>query len=207
MDIAWREPLEIVAGDTLAFNRRLGAYPAPAYHLLYELRGGAQPIEFTSVQFGATPSHFVTVPVAVTATWLPGDYTLTGYAVSADGTERHQICELDIPVKANAQAEAGDADIRTFAQKMVDNLELVMLGKAGADLLESRIGETQFRYLTPEQLRTEHGYWKTVRRMEEARARARAGRPTGLVTRPVMSIISPGGNRGLFGRGSAYGGW
>ena len=205
MDTAWREPLVIVAGDTLAFNRRLSAYPAPAYYLLYELRGGAQAIEFKSQ--ATLEAHSITVPAAITSTWLPGDYTLTGYAVSADGSERHQICELDIPVKANAQAQAGDADIRTFAQKMVENLEAIMLGKASEDLLESRIGETQFRYLTPEQLRTEHGYWKTVRRMEIARERARVGRPTGLVTKPVMNIISCGPNRGLFGRGSAYGGW
>ena len=205
MDTQWREPLVIVAGDTLAFNRRLASYPAPAWHLIYDLRGGKQAIEFASTPI--LESHSITVPATITTTWFPGDYTLTGYAVSADGSERHQIFELDIPIKANAQTEKGDADIRTFAQKMVDNLESIMLGKASEDLLESRIGETQFRYLTPEQLRTEHGYWKTVRRYEIARDRARAGRPTGLVTKPVMNIVGVGPNRGLFNRGSGYGGW
>jgi hypothetical protein len=74
-----------------------------------------------------------------------------------------------------------------------------MLGKATADLMESRIGETQFRYLTPEQLRTEHGYWLGVRKVELAIERAKSGRPTGFKMRSTMRVISNGPHIGMFG--------
>lgn len=199
-----REPIEFAAGDTLTFTRSISDYLASAgWALTYELRGGSQPIEFASIADG--DSHKVTVTAAVTATWLPGDYVLAGYAIK--GAERHQIYVGDFPVSADFQSSPGDEPVTTFAQRMVEKLELVMEGKADNDLLESRIGETMFKYLSPAELRTEHGYWVSVRRQEIAKERAKSGLPTGNKIRPMFRVATPGAGVGMFGRGSGYGGW
>ena len=203
MQQRWREPEEIAAGDTLTFNRRLSDYPATdGWSLLYVLRGGAQDIEFTST--ADLDTHSITVPAATTAAWLPADYILAGYAVNAD--QRFQVYEGPLTVAPNLPA-APEQNVKTFAQQMVENLEAVMLGKAGGDLLESRIGETQFRYLSPEQLRVEHGYWVTVRNHELAMIRAASGRPTGRKIRPLFRVQSQQPSVGMFGKGTGYLGW
>ena len=200
METQWREPIQFVVGDSLIFQRSLDQYPASAgWSLLYELRGVAQPISFTSTPSGNV--HQINVPAATTATWLPGDYVLTGFAILAATGERHQIYYGDLPIYGDPQQAPGIGDMRTHAQKMVDLLESVMLAKAGDDLAASSIGETHFKYLTPAELRLEHGYWKSVRQQEIARARAKAGLPTGNKIRPVMRVKSPGVSVGMFGYG------
>lgn len=199
METQWREPIQFVAGDSLIFQRSLAQYPPSAgWSLLYELRGVAQPISFASTPSGNV--HQINVASAVTAQWLPGDYVLTGFAILAAG-ERHQIYYGDLPIYADATQAPGIGDMRTHAQKMVDLLESVMLAKAGDDLAASSIGETHFKYLTPAELRLEHGYWKSVRQQEIARERAKAGLPTGNKIRPVMRVKSPGVSVGMFGYG------
>ncbi len=201
----WREPIQLVAGDTLAFNRSLPDYPASqGWSLLYELRGGAQPISFQSTPINGD-AHSLSVDAATTATWLAGDYVLSGFAIN--GAERHRIYYASCPIRPNAVAEPGDVPKQTFTQKMIANLEAVMLGSASDDLLESRIGDTQFRYLSPLELRTEYAFWKEIRRQEVARQRAANGLPTGNKIRPLFKVKSPGPSAGQFGFGTGYQGW
>jgi hypothetical protein len=195
MPTQWREPQQFTSGDTLSFERNLPDYPASdGWSLLYELRGGAQPIEFSSVADGG--NHSVTVAASDTALWLPADYVLVGFAVK--GAERQQIYYGQLQVLENFPATPGDAPQKTFAQQMVENLEAVMLGKAGNDLLESNIGETRFKYLSPEQLRMEHGYWVSVRKNEIAIQKAKEGRPTGNKIRPRMAVKGVGLTGGVW---------
>lgn len=196
----WREPAEFAAGDSLIFERCLSDYPAPVWSIDYEMRGGAQAINWTTVADGS--NHFTNIAKATTAAWLPGDYTLAGYV--GNGTERHQIYQGPCTILPNVPLEAGNEPQQTFAQTMLANLEAVMLGKAGADLLESRIGETQFKYMSQADLRTEHGYWSMVRKNEIAKENARMGRPTGNNIRPVMRVKQGSFTVGAFTRPWPY---
>lgn len=203
--IQWREPQEFSAGDTLTFERSLPDYPASAgWSLDYELRGGAQAISFQSTADG--DAHKVTVTPATTATWAPGSYVLTGYATLASTGERHQFYYDTFTIWENKQTAAPDAPEKTFAQQMVEQIELVLLAKAGNDLAASKLGETQFQYMTHEQLRAEHGYWVTVRRQEIAKLNAKSGRPTGNKIRPRINVCPSGP---VFGSQwpTGYGGW
>lgn len=200
----WREPIELSAGDTLAFKRNLTDYLATdGWGLTYDLRGGAQAISFASVADGA--AHSMSVPAATTATWLPGEYILAGYAQKGD--ERHQIYLGSLTITANVPALPGDEPVKTFAQKMVEQLETVMLAKAGDDLAASRVGDSQFQYLTPAELRSERSYWISVRQREIDTERAKAGLAVSTKVKPLFRVLSPGPATGLFGRGSGYGGW
>ena len=187
----WREPAEFSAGDTLFFERSLPDYPANAgWSLIYELRGGTQAIEFTSTADGN--AHSMTVLPAVTTTWVPGDYVLTGYAILSSTGERHQIYYGELKLWENKVGLPGDAPEQTFAQQMIAQIELVLLAKAGNDLALSKLGETEFRYMTHEQLRAEHGYWKSVRANEIAKYNAKMGRPTGNKIRPRINVAGSG---------------
>lgn len=187
--IACREPQEIVAGDTLTFRRALGNFLASdGWSLVYELRGGAQPIEFVSTADDG--SHLVSVAAAVTALWLPAEYVFEGHAVN--GEERHRIYFSSVSVLKDQVAAGGDEPQKTFAQKMLAQIEDVLLAKAGDDLAWSRLGDSEFEYMSAEELRTEHGYWSCVRRNEIAKENARNGRPTGNRIRPLFRVISGG---------------
>lgn len=203
MAVPQREPEEFSAGDTLAFTRSLPDYPAPDWSIVYELTGNNAPrIEFLSS--ASNSNHSITVDAATTAGWLPGDYVLAGYAVS--GAERHRIYYGQIKVYPNVPRAAGNEDTRTFAQKMVEMLEGLLL--QGGGLLESRVGDSMFRYQTLEEVRAEHGYWKNVRRNELQHERARSGKRPGNKIRPRFNITMSGPAAGS-GQSwpSGYGGW
>jgi len=193
-EVLWREPIEFVAGDTLAFNRRLADYPADqGWSLLYELRGGTQAVSFTSTASGS--DHACVVSAATTSTWAPGSYVLEGYAVNGD--QRFTIYYGALAIRLNLQTAPGNAPIQTFAQQMLAQIEQTMRAKAGDDLAASQLGDTRFQYLTPEQLRIEHGYWKGVRRQEIAKERAKAGLPTGNKIRTTINVVNSGTGYGV----------
>jgi hypothetical protein len=184
-----REPQEFAAGDTLLFQRTLADFsPYDGWKLVYELRGGpaAGPkVEFQSTQDGA--AHKIEVAAEVTAAWLPGEYIFAGYAVN--GMQREQFFLATLTVTPDQVAAPADAPQKTFAQQMLEKLEAAMLEKAGDDTIESQIGDSRFRRMTMEQLRSEHGYWKMIRKNEIAIENARNGRPTGNKIRPVFNVM------------------
>lgn len=193
----WREPQEFAQGDTLSFSRKLCNFPATdGWSLTYELRGGSQPIEFTST--ATNQDHTILVDAATTATWLPGDYTMAGYAIKA--TERHQFYLATIVITPNFPQVLGNAPEKTFAQKMIEQLEEAMLSKASGDLKSSAVGDTRFEFWTMEEMRSEHGYWSQVRKNEIAIQNAKMGRPTGNKIQARFNVTGWGGNlgRGVF---------
>lgn len=201
----WQEPLKLTQGDTLTFQRFLSDYQPPAWQLTYEIRGGSQVIEFLSTPSGN--NHLIMVPAATTAGWLPGDYVMAGYAINSGTGERVQFYYNALPIYSNLAGSPGNLPTQTFAQKMLATIETVLLAKATGDLISSAVGDTRFQYLTMEELRTEHGYWKQVRANEVAKLNAKMGRPTGYKIRPRTNVTAPGPSVGMFPPFSGYYGW
>ena len=186
METAWREPIVFIAGDTLTFKRALHAYLASqGWSLLYEIRGQGQPVSFQSTADG--DNHSMSVPASATAAWLSGDCEMFGYAVN--GGDRYQIYQGQLTILANVPGAVADETQKTFAQQMIAQLETVMLAQAGNPIAQSQVGESTFRFLSPEQLRTEHGYWKSVRLNEIAKERAAAGLSTGYKTKTIFNVV------------------
>ena len=191
------EPIQISAGDTLSWQRSLGNYPASTgWQLVYEMRGGSQAIEFSSVANG--DSHVINVPAATSAKWLAGQYILEGYATNINTGERERIYLNNLLVIANLQGAVGDIDVQTHAQKMVALIEAVQLGKATHDILESDVEQTRIKRLSPKELRDEYNYWKQIRQNEVRTANSRAGRSNGRNRFTVFSDPN-GASIGQFG--------
>lgn len=156
------EPQTLAAGDTISFLKALADYRVDAgWALEYELSGPVN-YEFTSTANGN--SHQLTVAAAVTAAWLPGEYELSGFAVNAGTDERVQIYKAQLVVTPNVAA--GQVAAKSHAQKMIELIEPVMLGKAQHDILESDIEGARIKRLAPKDLREEYNYWVTIRKAE-----------------------------------------
>lgn len=191
------EPVRITAGDTVSFVRGFGNYlPSNGWILKYELRGGAQPIEFSSTAQGQ--SHAILVNAADTATWLPATYIMEGYAENAGTGERERIYFNNLVVGINLEASQGDVNVETHWQKMLRLLEVVMQGKAQHDILDSDVDLTRIRRMSPSELTDFYDYCLIRRQNEVAAANAQAGRSNGR-NRLVQFVDPAGGNIGQFG--------
>ena len=172
------EPIQIAAGDTLSWQRSLGNYPASqGWQLTYELRGNGQAIEFLSTANGDT--HVILVTAATTATWIPGAYQMEGFAGNVSTGERERIYLNNLTVTPNLEGSAPDIDLRTQAQKMIQLIEAVQLGKATHDILESEVEGTRIKRLSPKELRDEYNYWKQIRQNEVKKENSKMGRSNG----------------------------
>lgn len=186
-----REPLLLVAGDTISFTRTLPDYPATdGWSLKYEIRGGAQAIEFTSVASGA--AHQVKVEEDVTATWLPGDYTIAGFAINANTGDRHQIYYAAFEIFKDLVAAPGDANLQTHAQRMVKLCEDRLEELAAHVLNDSKVETTEwYRTKREEYLRLRNHYKAEVKNELDAQ-RAANGLPSRNKITPIFNIT--GGN-------------
>jgi hypothetical protein len=191
------EPQKIAAGDTINFVRAFSNYPASkGWSLKYEMRGGAQAIEFTSTAQG--DSHAVTVASSVTALWLPKLYVLDGYAENSGTGERQRVYSNAIEIAPNLEAAAPDLDVRTHAQKMLELIEAVQIGKAAHDIIESDVEQTRIKRLSPAELRDEYNFWLFRRQQEIQAKNASNGRATGR-NRLVQFVDPSGGGVNQFG--------
>jgi hypothetical protein len=181
----WQEPIELRAGDTLSFSKCLSNFkPSGGWSLQYQIRGSGDPISFQSTDYG--DHHVILVPSATTAAWKPGDCKLIGFAT--DNTQRFQIYDGQISILPNATSDAEDTYPKTFAQKMLEQIETALLAQAGNPLAASRVGDSQFQYLTPDQLTKQYAIWLSKRRNEIAKERAAAGLPSGYKTHATFSV-------------------
>lgn len=167
------EPREISAGDTVAWSRALGDYPASdGWTLTYALRNATAKIDITATASGS--DHLVSVAAADTAGWAPGAYAWAAYA--SNGAKRHQVAAGSLVVRPNLAA-AAPFDTRTQAAKAIEDLKAAMAtfkataGRvrryaiAGRDVEFEAIGE-MLKLMQ---------FWQSERAAEIARDRLNAG--------------------------------
>ncbi len=175
----YQEPLELTAGDSLHFFRTLGDYkPSDGWALTYSLRGiPASAANWTSVPNG--DSHEVTVTAAATSVYLPGIYSIHGYAVKASTGERHRIYRGTLTVMPDLAAAGDGEDFRTAARIAFDNIWLTIQGRATDDILDSSIAGTTIRRLSAQELWIHHDRLRIIVDAETAKDKAAQGRQTG----------------------------
>ena len=192
-----REPIVIASGDTVQWYRLVpnpNFYSGAGAFLDYEIRGGAAAISFQSTPDPDGTGHDINVTAAVTALWLPGQMLMEGYAVNntVNPPQRERIYFGELTIAQNLEGSQGDIDVRTLAQKMLEKIEAVLEGRASQEMLESRIGETMFRHMTPQQLTYWHGYWYCKRKNEIQIQRAKNGQNPGQQIAAQARITTPG---------------
>lgn len=187
-----REPIEMVAGDTLYFTKTFSEFTPPAYSLDYEIRGGAAAISFQSSPDPTNTFFVMNVTPAVTALWLPGQMLMAGYLIKTATGDRQTIYMAELTIHKNLQGSNANIQVKTFKQTLLENMETCMANFSVSGLLETRIGETMFRYQTPKDLYFAYGMAYQMRQNEIAMERVRNGRNSGQVIKPRVNITQPG---------------
>jgi len=190
LETSWREPIEFAAGDTLSFKRRLPQFPSATWTLTYEIRGGAAAIQFQSTPDTDNVTHQIHVAPAVTALWLPGSMFMEGYA--GNGVDRERIYFGELSIVANLEGSGANIPVKTFKQILLERMETCLLNFTTSGLLETRIGETMFRYTTPKELFFAYGLAYQARQNEIAKQRAQNGQNPGNKILPRARVVKPG---------------
>ena len=120
-DVPTFEPVEFNAGDTLAFDKSLPDFASASYTLTYYLvpSSGTGYSIVASAASGNVDFN-IRVTAAVTATYSPGSYKLTGYI--SDATSRYKIYDGDCEVLPNTGSDTG-YDFRSWAEKRLVDVE------------------------------------------------------------------------------------
>lgn len=138
-------PSTLTAGDTWSWTDSLADYEAPTWQVVYHLRG-PQLITLTSVDDGA--DHDFDVPAATTGAYKPGTYDWA--ARVNDGTTFSTIATGRVTVLANF-ADATH-EYRSFWRQVLDELEPVILGRAGTDQLSMSIAGRSLQRMSWDEL-------------------------------------------------------
>lgn len=125
------EPTQLHAGDSIAWERDVPAYPAAAgWSLRYVLSGPARHV----LEALATAPYRIELAAADTASWAPGLYRWVALAIN--GTQRLTVDSGTLEVAANLET-AEPSDARSHAQRMLALIEAA---------LEKRIPKDQQSY-------------------------------------------------------------
>lgn len=108
------EPIEIIAGDTVSWQKSVPDYPATdGWTLKYRFINATARIDITATASGS--DYVIDVLPATTATWAAGQYTWVSF-VEKSGA-RHTIARGAITIKPDLAAQTSGYDTRTTAAK------------------------------------------------------------------------------------------
>lgn len=162
------EPASVTAGDTIKWTKALPDYPASAGWVLSYAFTGPGNISITSTASG--DDHAVTVSAADSAAWAAGAYI--GQAYVTKSIERYTVATgLLLSVAPNLATASG----LSWARRCVAAIQAVLEGKAGSDLLSTKINDKELRKYTPEELIHLYRFFEQEVAREDQAAKLAAG--------------------------------
>ncbi len=169
----FEEPLQIVAGSTARWRRKLKNYEPPTWSLTYLFANATDSFSISGADNG-DGTHIIDVPPATTAAYVVGDYQ---YIVRAtDGAEEFDVGTGSLKVKPNMTAAV---DSRSHVKTVLDALQAMIEGKASKDQLSYSIQGRSLSRMGPEELMNWHGKYVTWWKQEMAADRLNKGLDTG----------------------------
>jgi len=174
------EPEKIVAGDRLIFKRTdLGTdYANGSYTLKYSARlegTGSTEIEITASASG--DDYLVQVNSLTTASYVAGTYQWQAYITRNSDSQRLTIDQGSWEVVANR--DAATTDPRSHPRIMVEKIESILEGRAGADVNSYSINGRSLTKIPIPELMEFRSKYKAEYLREVRRERARNGVGTG----------------------------
>lgn len=154
------EPLIIIAGDTVSWQKTIPDYPASqGWTLHYRLINAAGKIDITGSASG--DDHVINIPAATSAPYVAGKYDWQSYVTNVAG-DRYTIALGNMEVKANWALQAGGLDVRSNARQILDYLETAWIAAAAkrAYVFEYKVAGRQMRFATRGEWIAEMDYWR-----------------------------------------------
>ena len=173
------EPLIIIAGDTLSWQKSVLDYPASqGWTLNYRLINAAGKIDITSTASG--DDHVINVTPAASAAYPAGQYDWQSYVTNVAG-DRYTIELGNIEVKANWALQAAGLDVRSQARQILDYLESAWVTAAAnrAYVFEYRVAGRLMRFATRQEWIAELDYWRREVAREKRAEKIAAGQDSG----------------------------
>ena len=160
----------LILGDTLNFPTFVDGYlPSDGWTLKFRLipRASGSPISIVTAQDSADSTlHRAQVTAATTAAWTAGDYSWASWVEK--GAEKYSVANGSITLKPDPRV-ASTLDTRSVARTALDNVRLMLAGKATSGVMRYQIGERHLQsYTMPELLQLEAKLIADVKREESA---------------------------------------
>ena len=167
------EPTSITAGDTVAWRKTLGDYPASAgWTLAYAFINSSA--KFTITATASIDDHAVSVDAATTAGYTAGTYSWVATVTKA--SERYTVGSGTAIVQPNLSA-ASTYDTRSAAKKALDAADLALATYGAKAYLQSyEIAGRSQRFQDPAAFMAYRDRLKAEVRREQAAADIAAGR-------------------------------
>ena len=189
-------PASFEAGNAVTFSVSLADYPSASYALAFVFsRPGATPVSAAATASGT--GYTVTIPGAVTAGIVPGDYDWALYATDSSGN-RTTAAQGALEVLPNLAAPQA----LSFAQQKVAALETDLLALRGS-IKNYSGGSQSWGKREEEELQKAIVYWQSRVIRERREADAKRGRPNNGTIEPRFVApgcgVPPGYGRGRYG--------
>jgi len=135
LSIPTSPPSSMTVGSTAKWTVDLGDFlPADGWILTVTLAKADKQFTFAATDNG-DGTHLVTISKTAAASFTSGRYRLTGAVESSGLGERYVLngeggrpfYEFDVEIRKDAQAEIAGLDQRTTIEKVVDDLEALLL--------------------------------------------------------------------------------
>lgn len=181
--IETKEPVEIVAGDTIKWTRSFADYSAAdSWQLSYKIRGTATyPLAFSTEITASGADFLVTIPATTSDDWAAGEYRLFGYLTKSG--ERVQVYNGALTIKPNHGAVSNAYDAKTRVQRTLEAIEATLEGSASREEQEYEINHggvmQRVSLFSRSELIKLHSYYTNLRANEIAKEKAAAGQATG----------------------------
>lgn len=136
---------QIVVGDTLDFATEVPDYtPADGWTLKYRLvpRVSGSAILLTSA--ASEGKHRVQVGPTTTATWAGGEYSWASW-VEKTGA-RYSVAQGQVTLLPDPAVTTAPRDNRSFARKLLEQIETALLNTGSSMRLEYTIGDRTMKY-------------------------------------------------------------
>lgn len=176
---ATTEPVEIIAGDYIAWKRTdLGIdYPPASYTLSYIARSEGTPARKISITAAADgDDYLVELASATTLEYTAANYHWTAYITRNSDSARITIDTGIWTVRPDRASSADDP--RTFARKMLALIETALLNRATneqLDVLAYDLGIDASATRDPAKLLEHRTYWQRELVKENRKIAARKG--------------------------------
>ena len=146
-------PASFRAGDTLSWTESLSDYPATIYTLKFSFYQYGQAVKTVTATADGT-DYSVDIAAVDSLVYSAGEWIWTAHAQKGTGgtLERYPVGDGRITVKPAIFNAGSTADLRSHAQKMLDAIEAVQLGRATHAELSLTINGKAIQYLKPDEL-------------------------------------------------------
>ena len=177
-----KEPSTLVLGDYWAWKRDdlADTYPIGSYALTYEFHedsGGGGSHKFTLTATEANDTYYIEAASSSTTSYTVGDYIWEAYITKTADSNRVMVDSGRTTITQNLADT--NADLRSHAKKVLDNIQAVIEGRASIDQSSMSIAGRSLSRMSVDELMTFRDRYRAEYLKEIKLARIRNGQGTG----------------------------